>query len=146
MEVPRLEGESELQLQPAPEPQQHWILATSVTNVTACGNTGSLTHSVRPGIDTASSWTLCQVLNPLNHNGNAKGEIFFFFFGHSWAIPDQGSNPCYISDRSCSNDNARSLTTKPPGNSCASFYAESTSHLSLRRRELNQATLPFIAT
>ena len=80
MEVPRLEGESELQLQPAPEPQQHWILATSVTNVTACGNTGSLTHSVRPGIDTASSWTLCQVLNPLNHNGNSKGEIFFFFF------------------------------------------------------------------
>ena len=30
---------------------------------------GSLTHWMRPRIEHASSWTLCQVLNPLSHNG-----------------------------------------------------------------------------
>ena len=37
---------------------------------TACGNTRSLTHRVRPRIKPASSWTLCRVLNLLTHNGN----------------------------------------------------------------------------
>ena len=43
------------------------------------GNTGSLTHCVKPGIKPTSSWTLCWVLNLLNHNGNFYLPFFFFF-------------------------------------------------------------------
>ena len=35
MEVPRLGVELELHLQPTPQPQQHWIRATSATYATA---------------------------------------------------------------------------------------------------------------
>ena len=35
------------------------------------GNTGFLTHWVTPRIESASSWTLCWVLNPRSHNGNS---------------------------------------------------------------------------
>ena len=35
------------------------------------GNTRFLTPCVRPGIEPASSRTLCWVLNPLSHNGNS---------------------------------------------------------------------------
>ena len=38
---------------------------------------GSLTHWVRSGIEPASSWTLCQVLNLLSHNGNSSTSIFY---------------------------------------------------------------------
>ena len=63
-----------------PQLQQHWIWVTSATYAIAHSNTRSLTHWARPGIQPASSWTLCQALNPLNHNGNANGYNFFFFF------------------------------------------------------------------
>ena len=46
------------------KPWQHWIWALSSTHATDCGNTGSLTYSLRPGIQPASSWTL-----GWNHNG-----------------------------------------------------------------------------
>ena len=36
----------------------HRIRAASVTYTTAHGNTGSITHGVRPGIKPASSWIL----------------------------------------------------------------------------------------
>ena len=50
---------------------------------------------------------------------------FFFFFSlfkalciHSmWKFPGRGSNPSHSSDLSHSNDNGRSLTTRPRGNS-----------------------------
>ena len=41
---------------PMPQPHQWQIRATSVTYTTACGNTGSLTHWVRPGIKPTWSW------------------------------------------------------------------------------------------
>ena len=41
--------------QPMPQPQQHQIWASSVTYTTACGNTRSLTHRERPGLEPASS-------------------------------------------------------------------------------------------
>ena len=63
--------ESELSCWPTPQPQQHQTQATSVTYTTAHGNTGSLTHRVRPGIKPTSSQTLYQVLHPLSHNGNS---------------------------------------------------------------------------
>ena len=50
--------------------QPHQIQAASATYAAACGNSGSLTHWARPGIDPASSWTLCQIPNLLSHNGN----------------------------------------------------------------------------
>ena len=55
MEVPRLGVESELQL-PAYATATRSELCLTYT--TAHGNTGSLTHWVRPGIRPASSWTL----------------------------------------------------------------------------------------
>ena len=68
MEIPRLGVKLELQL--------HQIQAASETYATACDNTGSLTHRARPGIEPASSWTLCWFLNPLNHNRNSTPDIF----------------------------------------------------------------------
>ena len=41
-----------------PKPQRRQIRATSVTHTTAHGNTGSLTHGARPGMEPASSWIL----------------------------------------------------------------------------------------
>ena len=38
----------------------------------ACGNTGSLTHWGRLGIEPTSSQRQCLVLNPLSHNRNSK--------------------------------------------------------------------------
>ena len=60
VEVPRLGVESELQLPcwPTPQPQQCWIWAASVTHTTAHGNSGSLTHWARSGVEPASSWIL----------------------------------------------------------------------------------------
>ena len=70
-EIPRLGVESELQLEPVLQPQQHQIGAASAIYAIAYGNTRSLTHRTRPGIELASSQTLCQVLNPLSCNGNS---------------------------------------------------------------------------
>ena len=42
-----------------------------MTYATAWGNTGSLTHWAKPGIEPTTSRTLCWVLNPLNHSGNS---------------------------------------------------------------------------
>ena len=44
MEVPRLGVESELQLLPTPQPQQHGIQAVAVTYTTVPNNAGYLTH------------------------------------------------------------------------------------------------------
>ena len=57
-EVPSLGVQSELQLRPMPQPQQRQIWAASVSYTTAHGNTGSLAHGARPGIEPASSWIL----------------------------------------------------------------------------------------
>ena len=75
MEVPRL-GNWSCSHRPTPQPQQCGFQAESATYTTAHSNAGSLTHWAGPGIEPASSWTLCQILNLLNHNGNSA---FFFF-------------------------------------------------------------------
>ena len=72
MEVPTLEAESEL-------------LPLAYTTAMAMPD-GSLTHLARPGIEPASSWTLCRVLKPLSHKGN----FFFFFFPKSVALIGKG--------------------------------------------------------
>ena len=51
------------------------------TYITACGNTESLTHWVRPGIEPASSQRYRQILNPLSHNGNS----LILFLTSVWA-------------------------------------------------------------
>ena len=58
------------------QPQQHQIWAASETFTTICSNARSLTYWLRPGVKPASSWTLCQVLNQLSHNGNASYQCF----------------------------------------------------------------------
>lgn len=61
--------------QPMPQPQQCGIRAASAIYTTAHGNTRSLTHWVRPGMEPASSRTLCQVLNLLSHNESSHPPI-----------------------------------------------------------------------
>ena len=56
MEVPRLGVESELYHWPTPQPQQRQIWTVSATYTTVHGNTRSLTHWARPGLEPASSW------------------------------------------------------------------------------------------
>ena len=79
MEVPGLGIESKLQLQAypiataTPDPSCICNLSCSLTYPPACGNaTRSLTHWARPRIEPAPSQRLCQVLNPLSHNGNSS--------------------------------------------------------------------------
>ena len=57
---------------PMPQPWQHRIWATSVNYVAACGNTRSLTHWARPGVESKSSWTLLWVFNQVSHSGNTQ--------------------------------------------------------------------------
>ena len=78
MEVPGLEVESEHQLRPVPQPQQHWIQATSLTYPTACDNARSLTHSPRPGIKPTPSQRQHLIPNQLCHNGKS----YLFGFGN----------------------------------------------------------------
>ena len=53
-------GQIRVELQPPayPQPRRHQIRAMSVSYTSACGNAGSLTHWVRPGIKPASPWIL----------------------------------------------------------------------------------------
>ena len=67
---PGWESNRSCSCRPTPQPRQHQIWAASVTYTSACSNARSLTHWGRPGFEPASSQTLCQVLNPLSHNGN----------------------------------------------------------------------------
>ena len=55
---------------PQPQPQQCGIWVLSVTYSTAHGNTGSLTHWARAGIEHESSWIL--VWFPLRYDGNSS--------------------------------------------------------------------------
>ena len=63
------------------------IQAASATCAIAWNNTGSLTHWTRPGIEPASSWRLCQILNPLSHNGNSSFVLIYILFNlkQAWA-------------------------------------------------------------
>ena len=65
IEVSRLGVQSELYPWPTPEPQQHGIRAASATYTTAHGNTRSLTHWGRPGIEPRSSWMLVNLMGLL---------------------------------------------------------------------------------
>ena len=57
--------ELELQL-----PAYLTAMATSVTDAAVCSNAESYIHCVH-SLEPASSWRLCPVHNPLNHNGNS---------------------------------------------------------------------------
>ena len=60
---------------PTPESQQHGLPAASATYTTAHGNSGSLTHWVRPGVESASSWMLVGFVNHWTTMGTPN--IFF---------------------------------------------------------------------
>lgn len=61
-EVSRRGVESELRMQPTPQPQQHWIRAGSTTHIAAC-NIGSSTQWARPEMEPVSSQRKHPVLN-----------------------------------------------------------------------------------
>ena len=75
MKVPGLRGPIGAAAEPMPQPWQNQIRAASVTSITACGNTRSLTHGARPRIEPTSSQMLYQVLNPVNHDRNSYSLI-----------------------------------------------------------------------
>ena len=77
----------ELHLQPMLQPQQLQIRAVFETHAAGCSNAESLTHGVRPGIKPTSSWTLCQVLTLLSHNGNSCSSHFELgIFTFVWCV------------------------------------------------------------
>ena len=80
---PRLGAES-----PAPQPQQCQIWAVSVTYPTAHGNTGSLTHWVRPGIEPATSWFPVGFVSAVPRQ---ELPLLFLFLGpHLWHMEVPG--------------------------------------------------------
>ena len=71
MEVPRLGGANQTySCWPTQQPQKCHIRTMSVTYTTAQGNTRSLSHWGRPGIEPETSWFLDSF--PLHHNGNSS--------------------------------------------------------------------------
>ena len=90
MEVPRLWNQSELQLDPTPQPQQREIQAKSAIYAAA---SDSLIHWARLGIEPESSGTICQVLDLLSYDKNSFFMLFwfmvYFFLDNSLALkPD----------------------------------------------------------
>ena len=77
MEVPRLGVGLELQLLTTQQPQQRQIPATSAMYTTACSNARSLTHRMRPGIKSTSSWILAGYLT---HCATAGIPLLFHSF------------------------------------------------------------------
>ena len=74
IEAPELGVKLELQLRPRSQAWQRWMGAASLTCTIAGGNTWSLTHWARPGIQPTSSQRQHQVFNPLSHNGSSLVE------------------------------------------------------------------------
>ena len=64
------------------QPQQRWIQAMSVTYTTAHGNTRSLIHWARPGIEPASSWILVKFVST-----EPQQELWQFFPFKHWLPP-----------------------------------------------------------
>ena len=85
MGVPRLGVKLELQLLPTatvtatPDPSHLRPVLRLVAKV------GFLTHWARPGIQLASSWTLCRVRDPLSRNGNSFQILVRLYRGESWS-------------------------------------------------------------
>ena len=75
IKIPRPGVESELQLHPTPQPQQHKILAVSATYAAAYSITRYLNHWAMPGIELTFSRGQQQLLNPLSHNRNSLKDV-----------------------------------------------------------------------
>ena len=80
MEVRRWGVKLSYSCQPMPQPQQHQISAASVTYATAYGNTGSLTHRGRPGIEPATSWFLVGLVSTAPQQELPISPIFIMGF------------------------------------------------------------------
>ena len=76
MELPRLRSNQSCSGQPTPYPQQCQIQAMSITYATACGNMGSLTPRVRPGIKPLSSWILVRFLTHWATTGTLRTDFW----------------------------------------------------------------------
>ena len=83
-----------------PQPQQCGIWTTSATYTTAHGNSRSLTHWVRPGIEPMASWMLVRFVNHWAMIRTPDGTIFI--------CPSQAilhpSLPCSVSQMPTSKD------------------------------------------
>ena len=77
MEVPRLGVQSDCSCWPTPLPQQHEIQAKSATYTATHGNTRSLTHWARPGIEPTTSWFLVGFVSAVPRRELQIGIWFF---------------------------------------------------------------------
>ena len=68
---------------PLPQPQQSWSPATSVTYTTTHGNTGSLTHWVRPGIGNCLLMVTSQIRFHWGTRGTPQLRFFQITFSQS---------------------------------------------------------------
>ena len=59
----------------APQPQQLMIQAASAKSTRAHGNARSLTHGVRPGIDSESSWILVGFISAESMMGTPANDL-----------------------------------------------------------------------
>ena len=82
MEVPRL---GVYCCQPTPQPQQCQIWALAVTYTTAHGNTKSLIHWAKPGIEHVSSWLLDSF--PLSPTMGTPSMLFIFRCSFVFSLP-----------------------------------------------------------
>ena len=76
MEVPRLGGLGSCSCRPTPQPLQSQIRAASATCTTVHGNTGSLTHWAKPGIEPTTSWFLVGFVIYWATTGTPRNDIF----------------------------------------------------------------------
>ena len=84
---------------PTPQPQQHGIQTASVTYTTAHGNTKSLTHWAKLGMEPTSSWILIgfvtaepQLEFPLNILLGSRGKVKFLpAYFEPWLFSVQNS-------------------------------------------------------
>ena len=79
--------------QPTPQPQWCRIRAVSMTYTTAHGNTGSLTHWVRPGIKPTTSWFIVGFVSPAPRRERQSMHSLYSFS----AVPGQYRCPINIS-------------------------------------------------
>ena len=119
LKVPRLGVQSEPQLpmpqppMPQPQPQQHQLWATSSSYTTAHGNTGSLIHWTRPGIEHATSWFLVRfsstVLWRKLLNGFLKSFRILSLCGFSSSLLLSRKNGCKLMLASPSADHRKQI-------------------------------------
>ena len=91
------------------QPQQCGIWASSETYTTAHGNSGSLIHWARPGIEPATSWSLVAFLNHWAMKETSSTGSFYLWVPYPQVQPTEDCGLCTFYIRDLSNHGFRYL-------------------------------------